>query len=685
MITPDSNSPINEGTFYDFIFIGLGASNSLIILSLLKNGSIAGKKVAILEQSGKNSNDKTYCFWARPNESIVSDLNPIISYRYTNIKVNQNVIQNIEEQPYHYIRSLDLYKHTAEALDQAQIPVYRYAVDKVTNENDLYTVHTSNAKYQTRHIFDSRPPSPDLLSKDDIYLHQSFHGLHIRCKKDVFQKHSFEMMNFNIDQSDYTQFIYVLPFSSGEALVELTRFGADKIDLSYARNVLDEFILKNFGEFEILADESGCIPMTTFINPPNGYSGILNTGASANLIKPSTGYGFKSMYANSKIIADKLMRGDYRHFNRISFQSAKRFRIYDRLLLTILLLWPHQGKGIFTSLFKRQSIATVFSFLDEKTSLYQEVKIFALLPIIPFIKALYLFIKKENWIRYVVAFFAVLSYLIIASFDSVTAMYTSYFILIAGFLAVGIPHGALDHILEKNDKEPLYLFIFKYLAIIGFYFALWHYFPLLSLITFIIFSSFHFGESELEETGVKISSTGSYLKAFTLGLSILLFIIFSHFEESMDVIASMNAFQLQDYKAGDVSLYSLGIAAISLFYIISKSILSKRYSYLGLLFLLLIGIKLPLIFAFGLYFIFQHSYNAWGHLQTGLKLNENSLYKKALPYTLGALIILIAIVIFNPNTIINTEGFLANVFIFLACISLPHFVLMHLFYKSNAH
>jgi Brp/Blh family beta-carotene 15,15'-monooxygenase len=264
-------------------------------------------------------------------------------------------------------------------------------------------------------------------------------------------------------------------------------------------------------------------------------------------------------------------------------------------------------------------------------------------------------------------------------------MYVSYFILIAGFLAVGIPHGALDHILEKNNKEPLYRFIFKYLAIIGFYFALWHYLPQLSLITFIIFSSFHFGESELEETGVKISSTGSYLKAFTLGLCILLFIIFSHFEESMDVIASMNAFQLQDFKAGNISFYSFGIAAISLFYIISQSIFSKRYSYLGLLFLLLIGIKLPLIFAFGLYFIFQHSYNAWGHLQTGLNLNENSLYKKALPYTLGALIVLLAIVVFNPNTIINTEGFLANVFIFLACISLPHFVLMHLFYKSNAH
>jgi Brp/Blh family beta-carotene 15,15'-monooxygenase len=271
----------------------------------------------------------------------------------------------------------------------------------------------------------------------------------------------------------------------------------------------------------------------------------------------------------------------------------------------------------------------------------------------------------------------------VASFNSDIATYVSYFILISGSLAFGIPHGALDHILIRGKRIPLLPFILKYLIIIGLYFALWHYFPLLSLISFIIFSSFHFGESELEETGVEISSIGSCIKAFMLGACILLFIICTHFEESLNVIANTNAFQLQNFNYNIISIYSIWIASISLLYIVFQIIISKRYSYLGIVFLLIIGVKVPLIFAFGLYFIFQHSYNAWGHLQIGLNLHPVALYKKAIPYTLGALLIFTAIVVFDSNTLLNIDGFLANVFIFLACISLPHFLLMHMFYKTK--
>ena len=80
---------------YDFLFIGLGASNSLALIALLKNSAFLGKKIAIIEQSENNENDKTYCFWAQPNDNIVLDLAPIISYRYDFLRVNQSLLQNI--------------------------------------------------------------------------------------------------------------------------------------------------------------------------------------------------------------------------------------------------------------------------------------------------------------------------------------------------------------------------------------------------------------------------------------------------------------------------------------------------------------------------------------------------------------------------------------------------------------
>ena len=62
--TKSSTTFINNETVYDFLFIGLGAGNSLIFLSLLKRGLVSNKKIAVVEPTKKNTNDKTYCFWA---------------------------------------------------------------------------------------------------------------------------------------------------------------------------------------------------------------------------------------------------------------------------------------------------------------------------------------------------------------------------------------------------------------------------------------------------------------------------------------------------------------------------------------------------------------------------------------------------------------------------------------------
>ena len=69
-------------TIYDFVFVGLGASNSLILLSLIQKGLHKNKQIAIFETESKSKNDKTYCFWAGPDDPIVRDLFTIITHRY---------------------------------------------------------------------------------------------------------------------------------------------------------------------------------------------------------------------------------------------------------------------------------------------------------------------------------------------------------------------------------------------------------------------------------------------------------------------------------------------------------------------------------------------------------------------------------------------------------------------------
>ena len=673
-----------KNEIFDFVFIGLGASNSLILLSLIKKGLLKNKKVAVFESESKTNNDKTFCFWSEPNESIVADLAPIISHRFIAIQVSQSTSQNIEEQPYHYIRSIDLYSHTLQTLTREQIKIFRIAVKEINCENDIYTIYCNNENYKTHYIFDSRPPSQALIDKKQIYLHQSFYGFHIKCEKNVFQKNAFEMMNFNVDQNDYTQFVYVIPFSSNEALVELTRFGKKKIEKPYATDVLNNFIMRNFGKFEIIADESGCIPMTTFINPSNSSEGILHTGASANLIKPSTGYGFKKMHAFAQLVSKTAESNKLENFNKIALDFKKRFKFYDKLLLLILMYWPSKGKLIFTRLFEKRSVLTVFSFLDERSSLLQEIKIFASLPILIFLKALYLHLKRENWLRYFSAFFIVVAYLFLFNWKDQLAEYFIFSVLIIGLLIIGIPHGALDHILSKRNGSSLSLFIFKYSLLIGLYYVFWQFFPSIALVVFMLYSSFHFGESELIETNKKIDSLRAHVKAFLMGLSILLFIIFTHRIESLNIVDNFIKLSGSVYSDLNFAFASWIMVIVSFIYILAQSILSKKGSYLGLMFLLLLGVKVPLILAFGLYFIFQHSSNAWQHLKLGLNMNSIQLYKRSSIYTLGALIIFILIA-FYANEIISKHFLIANFFIFIACISFPHFILMHVFYKTKSN
>ena len=670
---------------YDYVFIALGASNSLAIIALLKNNSFLGKKIAIIEQSEKNENDKTYCFWAKPNDNIVQDLATIISHRFDFLRVNQSLLQNIENQPYHYIKSIDLYNYTLEQVNSLAIPIFRDQVSNIIDAGPNYVIQTNKGSVEAKYVFDSRPPLNQKLGKNDIFLHQSFYGLHIRFSRDVFQKDAFDMMNFNVEQHNYTQFIYLLPFSSREALIELTRFGAEKIDVNYAKEILHEQLINEYGDYEIVGDEIGSIPMTTFVNKPNPSKGIINMGASANLIKPSTGYAFKNMYDNAQSLAENIKKLDKTETAKLNHPlkpSKKRFLFYDRLLLIILLRWPHQGKRIFSSLYKSQTIQTIFLFLDEKTTLFQEIKIFASLPVLPFLKALLIYIKQEYYIRYALAILATCIFWMFDFSNQYTSL-VSNLILLVGFLYVGIPHGALDHLLLKKKDSSVFLFVLMYLLIIALYFTLWYYLTLVSLILFILFSSFHFGESEYEEAKKKTTDIFHYARNFMLGLSILFFIILTHVNEAITIIADLKALHPALLTFLSHPVYPVALSILSITYVAFEAFRNRKYSLFGLLLLLLLGIKAPLIFAFGLYFIFQHSFNAWGHLQLGLNMTESSLYKKALPYTLGALGIFIGFLIFLSNTTIDTTSIISSMFIFLACISLPHFILMHLFYKPK--
>jgi lycopene beta-cyclase len=675
------NPPYSQ--VYDYIFIGIGAGNSLLLLEMIKEGLTTGKKIAIIDPNLKNTNDKTYCFWAATEDPILKDLAPLITHRYSTIHVSDCASESIGSQPYCCIRSIDLYNHIHQIIADHSIRFYPHSVLRIESEHTYYTILTGQEIITGTYIFDSRPPVLNNVQKNDLFLSQSFYGLHVALDNEVLDPSAFELMNFLVEQSNSTQFFYILPYSQTEALIEFTRFGTERMDADYGKRILHEFITRHYGSYHMLAEEKGCIPMTTLEVERNNWAGVLHTGARANLIKPSTGYGFKNMYNFAVHAVKHIKSQETPQLNQIKLPRSWRFKFYDHLLLIILYRWPHLGKPIFEALFKKQPIPKVLLFLDEKTTLWNDITLFASLPILPFLKALMVYVSPFLSGRFIFFTFYLATYYTVAEAMPAFVLTAGYAMLIVGMLVVGLPHGSVDHLLIDRNKISLFGFILKYMGIIFAYYLFWQYLPTVAIILFIVYSAFHFGESELEHIGISASSGVQSMLSFLTGLCILLFIIASHPEQTIATLASIHGLEfVSDYRS---YLYEIQLLVL----IISIGILALlawqfwKKSLFFLLFVLFAGVKLPLLLAFGSYFIFQHSTNAWVHIKHKLHVSNRSLLKEAYPFTLGAVALFLIFVLFASfYQIENIKLLESHFYIFLACISLPHILVMHTFYKG---
>ena len=68
---------------------------------------------------------------------------------------------------------------------------------------------------------------------------------------------------------------------------------------------------------------------------------------------------------------------------------SKKFRLYDNIMLDVLHSDNKNGDLLFEKLYRNNSIARIFSFLDEETTFIEELKIMLSFPVGLFISALW--------------------------------------------------------------------------------------------------------------------------------------------------------------------------------------------------------------------------------------------------------------------------------------------------------
>jgi Brp/Blh family beta-carotene 15,15'-monooxygenase len=269
-------------------------------------------------------------------------------------------------------------------------------------------------------------------------------------------------------------------------------------------------------------------------------------------------------------------------------------------------------------------------------------------------------------------FGAIISFFYVACFQFLGPWDKNIDFIFAGILLLltGIPHGAGDHLIAQKIADRHHLsfhlrpFIMYYLGSMAAYAMLWYLFPTIAFIIFMGISIFHFGDME-DLAAVQPKQTWLNLaRTISLGSGILSFILFSHWNEVVGIVSDMKVPIIENIPS-----YFLFASLILLILGFQR----KNATHFFNTFLTLVaGYFLPLIPAFICYFSCCHAIYSFIGLKKHLETSFVELYKKLLPFSLGAVFLGLVYFFFTSNTLL-----VYPIFIFLSLLTLPHFILMH--------
>ncbi len=371
---------------YHYIFTGSGLSAMMTVYEMILSGTFEDKTILLLDENPKKTNDRTWCFWDSntifPNQ---------VSTKWNSAWFKNTAFErklNLDPYQYKMVKGLDFYNLIFDLISKQKN--IHFVNQKVLDFEELGShciVKTASENYTCNKIFNSIF-NPNLVKSQAKYplLQQHFVGWFIKSKEEVFDKETATFMDFSVEQKGNTRFMYVLPISSTEALLEYTLFSKELLALSEYENEIQNYIQKlGITEYEIVEKEQGNIPMTCFPFWKNNTKNIINIGSAGGWTKASTGYTFKNTTKKAKQLISFLEdNSDFR-----KFQKRDKFWFYDLLLLDILDKENHLGSTIFSSMFQKGNATVIFKFLDEETTFLEDLKVIWKCPKGLFVKALF--------------------------------------------------------------------------------------------------------------------------------------------------------------------------------------------------------------------------------------------------------------------------------------------------------
>lgn len=373
------------GNSFDYIIAGGGMAGLSLAFYLNESAILRDRKTLIIDRDAKDKNDHTWCFWEKEKGAFEQ----IVFRRWRGVWFHgtRDFSEFLDLGGYEYkmIRAVDFYEFvTGKVKANPNFEFLQAEIRKIENA----VVKTDKGEFiANEFVFDSfTRKAYDNPKYQNLWQH--FKGWLVETEKPSFKADEPTLFDFRVEQKNECRFAYALPFSETRALIEFTVFSGNVLEESeydfYLKKYISEVLC--IEKYKILEIERGVIPMSDEPHEQQPEPKIIRIGTSGGYVKPSTGYSFQRTQRHLKTIVEFLKSNS--NAKRQTPDANSNWKIYlDSVLLNVLLTKTHAADDVFTRLFSRNTPAQVLKFLDEDTTLAEDLRIMRSVPLAPFSKA----------------------------------------------------------------------------------------------------------------------------------------------------------------------------------------------------------------------------------------------------------------------------------------------------------
>lgn len=371
------------------MILGAGCAGLSLAWHLMESG-VEGR-IALVDRRERYVDDRTWCYWnvePSPFDQLASH-----SWGRWLVADEREVVESTSDR-YRYLclRSIDFYQHVLKRIAAApQVEVILGTeVLGHREERDRVVVDTTGGSISGAWVFDSgRMELNKRSGRGGVELIQHFLGRCVRARHDVFDPDRPMLMDFRVGQGEGPHFIYLLPFSRREALVEDTYLFPCAISPASHREEISRYLHERHGltecDYEVVGEESGRIPMSTSLCSSRLGERVFSIGVAGGAARPSSGYAFLRIQRQTRHLARLALTG--RLEEGPPPLSGAKHRFLDAVFLRVLRDRPAEVPGIFRRLFKHASPDEVVRFLGERSGAVDDLGVIRALPKWPFIQA----------------------------------------------------------------------------------------------------------------------------------------------------------------------------------------------------------------------------------------------------------------------------------------------------------